>query len=142
MAIGSRTRSPAHVLHCGPLDWRELGAAPVQADGAEFMPPSDGIYLSGQEVRLARAEVSYRLIASRAGVAPTASSPADAMSSAPVRFSTSFARVISSAVSQCTDSRTPPSLTRPSYRLASYSGISVSCDCYEVIRRNYEQVGR
>ena len=47
-------------------------------------------------------------------VALTASSPADAMSSAPVRFRMSFARVISSDVAQWTDSRTPPSFTRPS----------------------------
>src|ERR1700730_10558712 len=47
------------------------------------------------------------------------------MFSAPVRFNVSLARVISSDVSQCTDSRTPPFLTRPSYRLASYSGIPI-----------------
>ena len=47
-------------------------------------------------------------------VAATASSPADAMSLAPVRSRMAFARVISSDVSQCTDSRTPPSFTRPS----------------------------
>ena len=49
-----------------------------------------------------------------AAVAPTASSPADAMSAAPVRFRMFFARVISSDESQCTDIRTPPFFTRPS----------------------------
>jgi hypothetical protein len=39
-------------------------------------------------------------VASGLGAAPTASSPADAMSVAPVRFRMSFARVISSDVSQ------------------------------------------
>jgi hypothetical protein len=47
-------------------------------------------------------------------VAPTASSPADAMSVAPVCFRISFARAISSDVPQWADSRTPPSFSRPS----------------------------
>jgi hypothetical protein len=48
----------------------------------------------------------------------TAFSPADEISSAPVCFSRASALLISSDVSQCTDNSTPPSLTRPSYRLA------------------------
>lgn len=45
------------------------------------------------------------------------------MFSAPVWFNKSFALEIRSGVSQCTDNNTPPFLTRPSYRFASYSGI-------------------
>jgi hypothetical protein len=57
-----------------------------------------------------------------AGEAP-ALSPLDEMSSAPLDFNKSLARLICADVSQWTDSRVPPFLTRPSYLLASYSGI-------------------
>ena len=50
-------------------------------------------------------------------------SPVEEISSAPVIFMMSLARLISSEVSQWTDSKIPPSFTRPSYRFASYSGI-------------------
>ncbi len=43
--------------------------------------------------------------------------------SPPVRFNTSIARAISSVLSQCTERRIPPFCRRPSYCLASYSGI-------------------
>lgn len=49
-------------------------------------------------------------------------SSADEMSVARVRSSTSFAVLISSDVSQCTERSTPPARMRPSYRFASYSG--------------------
>ena len=44
-------------------------------------------------------------------------------SSPPADFRTSFARLISSAVSQCTESRISPFCRRPSYLLASNSGM-------------------
>src|SRR5437870_3806247 len=47
------------------------------------------------------------------------------MSSAPVRSRTLFARSISSEVSQWTESKMPPSVRRPSYLFASYSGIPI-----------------
>jgi hypothetical protein len=72
--------------------------------------------------------VSLRSVAWRSVSTPwmlTDFSPEDAMSSAPVALRMSFALEISSDVLQCTEGRMPPSLTRPSYHFASYSGMPI-----------------
>ena len=94
----SRILSPNNPKPCWRLQGR-MSALRVKDAGVGGSAPPDGLGPAYENLSIYRELYigrSLRVL----GVAPTASSPAEAMSLAPVRFRMSFARVISSDVSQ------------------------------------------
>src|ERR1700730_6826051 len=117
------TQEPSRDVTHVELQSVQCGHGRARHDAHEPHGGRPRVVTERREFAAPRSEGCYGLLAWADACTSPLFSPADAISSAPVRLSTSFARVISSDVSQCTESRMPPFFTRPSYRLASNSGM-------------------